>query len=189
MAILMTAPAAAPSAPSTADEKALREIADGNMDTFRQLYEAHARSVYGFALSITKNTHDAEEVLQETFLAILQKAGSYRPQSKPLAWILTIARNAALTRLRQRRRETGPPPEEAEAFSRIESAGERLLIKAALEHLDDEERQILMLRAVAGFKSREVAAVLGMPLGSVLSKYHRAAKKLRIRMESEEIAE
>lgn len=61
------------SAKSTVDDTVIQEIANGNMNAFHRLYENISRSVYGFALSITKNTYDAEDVLQDTFLTIYRK--------------------------------------------------------------------------------------------------------------------
>ena len=83
------------SAKSTVDDTVIQEIVNGNMNAFHRLYENISRSVYGFALSITKNTYDAEDVLQDTFLTIYRKAGDYQLHEKPMAWIFTIARNSA----------------------------------------------------------------------------------------------
>ena len=78
---------------STVDDKLIKDIAKGSMEALHTLYEKINKSVYAFALSITKNPHDAEDVLQETFLKIYQKAKDYTSYDKPMAWIFTIAKN------------------------------------------------------------------------------------------------
>ena len=83
-------------------EALLESIAQGDQDALAALYD-HARgAVYGLALSYLKNGHDADDVAQDTFVRIWEKAALYRPQGSPMAWILTIARNLALMRLRER---------------------------------------------------------------------------------------
>ena len=80
----------------TVDEDLIFKIAEGNMEALQDLYDAVYDSVYGFALSITKNSPDAEDVLQDTFLAVHKNAPDYISKGKPMAWILTIAKNFAL---------------------------------------------------------------------------------------------
>lgn len=176
------------SAKSTVDDTVIQEIAKGNMTAFHRLYENISGSVYGFALSITKNTYDAEDVLQDTFLTIHRKAADYQPHGKPMAWIFTIVRNLALMKLRAQKKEIGfdePQVENSIAFSKIEEADSKVTLKAFLNLLNDEERQIVMLHTISGFKNREIAALLGIPLNTVLSKYHRAIKKLKSHMKEE----
>ncbi len=177
------------SALSTVDDGLIERIADGDMEAFRQLYEIASGSIYGFALSITKSAHDAEDVLQDTFLTVHRSAAGYQPMGKPMAWILTIARNHARMRLRSNGKTTGCDDDfqlqSDEALARIESVENRMLIEGLMTALDSEERQIVMLHAVSGLKNREIAALLELPLNTVLSKYHRAIKKLRIKAKEE----
>ncbi len=170
-------------------DKDITDIANGDREALKKLYSAVYRSVYGFALSITKNTHDAEDVLQETVLSVYEKSDSYTPQGKPMAWIFTIARNHALSKLREHSRKSGLNENsdlDDDAFMTVDDADSRIVLKAALSVLDDEERQIVMLHATAGMKNREIAEALQIPLGTVLSKYHRAIKKLRQHLETVE---
>ena len=83
------------------DRELIAKIANGDMDAFHTLYESASKSVYGFALSITKNSHDADDVLQETFLKVYENADRYTDIGKPMAWIFTIARNLSLSKIRQ----------------------------------------------------------------------------------------
>lgn len=164
-------------------------VARNGPDALRRLYEKTSKGVYAYALSLLKNAHDAEDVCQETFLSIYDKAGDYEPQGKPMAWIITVAKRHALTVLRKERGKSHIEEAEkanAEAFSRTENTEQRLLLQAATEVLNDDERQIVMLKAVAGMKAREIGKILGMPLNTVLSKYHRAIGKMRLYIEKED---
>ena len=67
-------------------------VARNGPDALRRLYEKTSKGVYAYALSLLKNAHDAEDVCQETFLSIYDKAGDYEPQGKPMAWIITVAK-------------------------------------------------------------------------------------------------
>ncbi len=169
-------------------EHDLSRIAAGDPEGLRALYEETRGSVYGFALSILKSVQDAEDVLQETYIRIHGAAGRYQPQGRPLAWILTITRNLAMMKLRERGRRADPEEFQWEQFSLPDNAQgveDRLTLLALLQNLSDEERQIVVLHAVSGFKHREIAALLQRPLPTVLSKYHRAMKKLRTMLEVE----
>ncbi len=192
MLIYVSALEAEFSALPRADDALIGRIADGDMEAFRQLYEIASGSIYGFALSITKNVHDAEDVLQDTFLTVHRSAAGYQPMGRPMAWILTIARNHALMRLRSNAKTTGCDDlqlQSDEAVLRIESVENRMLIGELMTALDSEERQIVMLHAASGLKNREIAALLELPLNTVLSKYHRAIKKLRIKAKEEGLSE
>ncbi len=161
----------------------LARIAAGEQDALADLYHKTRPAVYGFALSILKNEHDAEDVLHDAYLQIWQAAGSYQGQGKPMAWILTITRNLALSRLRQQSRTEPLTMEDwQDRFADRETVSheDRMALSALLPALEDTERQIVALHALSGLKHREIAEMMKMPLPTVLSKYHRAMKKLRL---------
>lgn len=177
---------AAPDAPAQAAllDACLTQLAADPADqaAMRALYERTSASVYAFALSMLKNRSDAEDVLHDCYVLLYTAAKSYRSAGKPLAWILTIAKNLALKKLRARARTAAPPPEEAledPAFCAQAPLEERMIVRACLAQLGAQEREIVVLHAVAGWKHREIAAFLALPLPTVLSKYRRALKKLR----------
>ena len=99
-----------------------------------------------------------------------------------MAWLLTIARNAALSRLRLRQRTA--PLEEVDWEPTVTDE-DRLVLESLLAGLGEQERQIVALHAVAGLKHREIGELLGLPLATVLSKYSRALKKLRAYLREE----
>ena len=166
-------------------EQEIAAMAQGDMQALCRLYERTRTAVYGFALSILKKPADAEDVLQDTYIRLFHAAGRYVPQGKPMAFIFTITRNLARMRLRQTHHTVEITDEEWERFGQDRPAftsEDRLILRTAMEALSDEERQIVALHALSGFRHREVAEVLELPLATVLSKYHRALKKLRSRL-------
>lgn len=159
----------------------IAQMANGDSAGLDELYRAASAGVFAYALSILKNSHDAEDVLQDTFVSIFDNASSYRSQGKPMAWILTIARNFCFKRLEQQRR-VGTTLEDWQSFSLSQArmtTDDELVIRTCLEKLAEDQRQIVILHAVSGFKHREIAHMLGLPLSTVLSKYHRALKILK----------
>ena len=156
-------------------------IAKGDTEALAGLYESTHTAVYGFALSLCKNVPDAEDVLQDVFVQIWNAAEQYTPAGKPMAWIFTITRNLALLCLRQKNKmipfSAEDLQEHLEEISQVTS-DDRIVLEALLKSLQDTERQILVLHALSGMKHREIASLLQIPLPTVLSKYHRAVKKL-----------
>ena len=85
------------------EDRLLLLMKTGDQEAFRRLYELTAKGIYSYALSILKHPQDAEEVMQDTYLAAWNQAGQYRTEGKPMAWLLTIARNLCYMRLRTQR--------------------------------------------------------------------------------------
>ncbi len=172
--------------PNTPDHKELDRlltaVAGGDMTAFEQLYHLASSSVYAFALSILKNSYDAQDVLHDCFVAIYGAAGNYRSSGKPMAWILTIARNLCFKLLKEHDRVTQLSLEDWRDHLDIcteMTADDKVVLVQCMERLSDDERQIVVLHAVAGFKHREIAQMMDLALSTVLSKYHRAIRKLR----------
>ena len=157
-------------------------VAQGNTEALLQLYRETSSAVYAYALSVLKNSHDAEDVLHDCFVSIVTSAGSYRAKGRPMAWILTITRNLCLKQLNRQSKTTEWNPDiwnNGMDMNISMATEDRLVIRECMETLSDDERQIVVLHAVAGFKHREIASLLGLTLSTVLSKYHRAIKKLK----------
>lgn len=161
------------------DEAWITQIADGDHEALQRLYVAVGDKVYGFALSLVRNPQDAEDVLQETFLRIHAHAKEYRSQGKPLAWIFTIARHLAMDKRREQSRTQPLLQEETVDLSDVTRADQRVLLDSLLNRLSEEDRQIVILHAVVGMKFREIAAVMAMPLNTVLSRYRRSLNRLK----------
>lgn len=169
-------------------EALLARIAKEDKEALGELYERTKAAVYGFAISLSHSPADAEDVLQDTYIAVYSAASGYVPRGKPMAWIMTIAKNLARMRLRAVRKQLDLDEEDwgryLTAVPNV-SPDERMLLQVAMKVLSDEQQQIVMLHAVAGMKHREIARLLDIPTATVLSKYSRAIKKLRIAMEAE----
>ena len=159
-------------------------LAKGNREALKIIYEKSINALYAYVLSLTKKKYDTEDVLQETYVSIAENAASYHGGNKAMAWIFRIARNFTLMHFRkEKNKESIHEVEEAVdakySFSFVENADHRMLLESAMEILEEEERQILFLHAVAGWKNREIAEYLGKNLNTVLSKYQRSIKKLQ----------
>lgn len=168
----------------------LARTARGDHEAFEQLYAAARGAVYAMALSVLKNAEDARDVTQETFVKVWTSAGQYRPQGSPMAWLLTIARNLARMKLRRDSRRVELTQQEWDAIpagAEPVSAEDRAVLQTALAGLDDGSRQIVLLHAAGGLKHREIAALLEMPIATVLSKYHRALKKMKAKLEGDDV--
>ncbi|MDP1570167.1 MAG: sigma-70 family RNA polymerase sigma factor [Vicinamibacterales bacterium] len=167
----------------------VRRSARGDREAFDALVARHQASVFRLARSLIGTSDGAEDVLQQTFLSAWQAAPGFRGDSSIRTWLLTIARNAALTRrmraAREPRDETpledlgiragwgGPDPEQLAA-----AAEQRDHLAAALASLVPEEREILTLRDLEGLPGDDVAAMLGLSLAAMKSRLHRARLSL-----------
>ena len=171
--------------PSNKDEvleKLIIDIAGGSKNALEELYRQTDSSVYGFALSILKRPHEAEDVMHDAYVKIYESAGGYRPQGKPMAWILTIVRNLSLARFRSKDSSNLRLMEdwlETDDNDFTEASLDQIILSRVLRNLSDEERQIVILHSISGLKFKEIAYVLEIPLSTTISKYHRSLSKLR----------
>ena len=163
-------------------QQLILRVAGGEREALAELYQRTCSAVYGLALSYLKNAHDAQDLTQDVYVQAWDCAEQYRPTGSPMGWLLAVCRNLCLMRLRREERHAALSEEEWDAIPAQEcglDADERALLQGALARLADEERRIVLLHAVTGMKHREIAALLELPLPTVLSKYHRALKKMR----------
>lgn len=162
----------------------IRRIAAGDTRALENLYHETHTSVYAYVISVLKNVHDAEDVLHDCYLAVHSAAANYSSSGKPMAWIITIAKNLCLMKLRERKKKAEVEDEDFfinaqyNEDSRL-TPEDAFILSECMNELSDEERQIVVLHVVSGFKHREIASFLDMALPTVLSKYHRALKKLK----------
>lgn len=171
-------------------EQYILNIADGDKNALAELYNKTRVPVYSFALSMLKNPDDAQDILHDCFLQIWQAAGSYKRMGKPMAWIMTITKNLCLMKIREYSKAGEEPPEYNEAYFQSNdnmSAEDKAILNECMSKLSDDERQIVVLHAVSGFKHREIADILNKPLSTVLSKYNRAIGKMRKMIEGERL--
>lgn len=170
-------------------ETCISRIADNDSDALSELYRRTGTAVFGYALSILKNRQDAEDALHDCYVQIYHSADKYKPSGKPMAWILTITRNLCMQKFRRDSKVIDLPEDDWELYLEAQEAlstEERLIIKKCMRELPTEELQIVILHAVAGYKMKEIADMLGRPLSTILSKYSRSIKKLKQSLEEEE---
>lgn len=162
-------------------ENLLLMISKGNQDSFCEFYEKTKAAVYGFALSLIKNAHDAEDVMQSTYINVYHAAVNYQKQGKPMAWVLTITKNLCFEKMRKQKREAVMPEFEdySVKFSQEMNVDDKLLVEFGLNSLKVNERRIVVLHIVAGLKHREIAELLNLPIGTVLATYQRALAKTK----------
>ena len=170
-------------------QRLLRRIAEGEREALAALYQRTRTAVYGLALSYLRNAHDVQDLTQDVYVQVWDCAAQYRPTGSPMGWLLAVCRNLCLMRLRREERHAALSEEEWDAIPAPEcglDADERALLQGALATLGEEERRIVLLHAVTGLKHREIAALLELALPTVLSKYHRALKKMRSCLEGDD---
>lgn len=169
-------------------DKCIYEIANGNDAALEQLYNLTYKIVYAYALSVTKNRFDAQDVTHDCFVRIFESAHKYSSNGKPMAWILTVAKNFCYSRFRDRSKVADVPDEDLDRYfadNTSMSVEDVMLVKYCLTQLSDEERTIVVLHAMSGLKHRDIAAQTELPLAMVITKYHRALKKLKIILQGE----
>ena len=170
-------------------QRMLLRVAEGEREALAELYQHTRAAVYGLALSYLKNAHDAQDLTQDVYVQVWDCAQQYRPTGSPIGWLLTVCRSLCLMRLRREKNNAALSEEEWDAIPAQAcglDADERILLQQALGSLAEEERRIVLLHAVTGMKHREIAALLELPLPTVLSKYHRALKKMRSFLEGDD---
>ncbi len=170
-------------------EELIFAISRVDSSALAELYEKTKDAVYAYALSFLKSSYDAEDVLHDLYVSIWRSAAQYRARGKPMAWILTITRNLCMSKFRAQKRISDLPEEDWEPYLSANdsiSIEDRLVLEACMKQLSREESEIIMLHAVSGVKHRDIAELMNFPLSTVLSKYHRALKKLRAILEKED---
>ena len=148
--------------------------------SFTELYRNHAREVYRFALYLSGDPAQAEDIVSETFLRVWDSTSTVRMETVR-AYLFTIARNVFLHDLRRKQKQD--PLEDnhsvaATVVREIESKEDLRDTLAALQLLPETDRAALLLRAQEGVSYEEIARVLGLSLSAVKVKIHRARLKL-----------
>jgi RNA polymerase sigma-70 factor (ECF subfamily) len=176
--------------PLPTDDWLLARARRGDGVAFGRLAERHAARLYGAALALTGSPADAEDLVQETLAGAYRGLEAFEGRSSVRTWLTAILlRRAAMLRRGTGRREAhvGPltPVAEAEAQSRssgMAAADARMDVAAALATLSDEHREVVVLRELEGLTYDEIAAVLGLPRGTVESRLFRARRALEERL-------
>lgn len=172
----------------------LKSIADGDKDALTFLYDETKTQLYALIYSILKNKEDSEDILQDTYIKVYTFANKYNSMQKPMAWLYTIARNLCYMKIRATKNIADISTEEIELYQvdqrdLYKEKEDNIVINMFLDELSYEENQIISLHAISGYKHKEISEIMGIGLSTVISKYNRAIKKLRNKMEGKGIYE
>jgi len=158
----------------------LAQVATQDKRAFHLLYERYADAVYRYALSILRKPHLAEDVLQETMMAVWKGARNFKGRSKAMTWILGIARNQAHNILRKESKGQRLPPsnEASESCDPTRSLHLDLAVQDALESISPLHREVMHRVFYENLSVREAAELLQIPEGTVKSRMHHARQAL-----------
>jgi RNA polymerase sigma-70 factor (ECF subfamily) len=176
------------------DRETVRRVQAGETEAFEVLVEKYKRKAFRLAYQVLRDQEDALDVAQEAFVKAFRALPKFKGDSAFYTWLFRITMNLALDRRRQRAaraRSMGAedvPPEEWErtAVSTdpdpedvATGVERRARIREALDSLSENHRAIIILSDIEGLQYREIAEVLGIPMGTVMSRLHHARKRLR----------
>jgi RNA polymerase sigma-70 factor, ECF subfamily len=151
---------------------------------FKEIALSHFNALYGFALTITADHRDAEDLVQETYLRAYRKFEQFAFGSSCKAWLFRIMRNIAIDRVRKRDPLSAAGSDASpDELAGLEVAADQLAcaidIKQAFNALPAEYRMIVLLKDIEGFTYQEIAGILNFPIGTVMSRLHRGRKALK----------
>ena len=168
------------------DSEVIRLIQSGDDSAFDELIGRYKRPVVNFIFRMLGSADDADDVAQEVFVRVYQKMDTYRPATKFSTWLFALARNAAIDRLRWRRRHPTesidpelPLPAATDTAAEIGAREIGALIAAAVAKLPEDQRTVLVLSEYQGMSHAEIAAVMRCSEKSVESRLYRAKQTLR----------
>jgi RNA polymerase sigma factor (sigma-70 family) len=181
------------------ENKWLNEISKGNQLAQKALYDGYATQVYNTILSYVKNREDAEELLQDVFISVFNKAHLFRAEASVSTWIYQITVNKSLDFLRKKssKKRQGffilTPPEKAETSQepiefmhpgvKMENAEDAKLLFQVIDELSENQKTAFILTQAEGLPQKEVAAIMMLSPKSVESLLQRAKANLRSALE------
>jgi len=183
----------APQEDARAEEfELLRRIAQRERAAFEDLYSRYVNILYASALKFVKEDADAQDVVQDVFIQIWDKAKLYDPaKGKPLTWALTLTRNRAIDRIRAIQRRTRLRDEfeqetfvdesagVREALSGVDASEKGQILRKAVSQLSPQQKKVIELAYFGGLTQTEIAEKLGEPLGTVKARARRGLLKLK----------
>ncbi len=168
------------------DVSLLRKYAGGDTAAFDTLYLRHKDALFNFLFRSLPNTAIVEEIAQETWLAVIQRAASYQPDAAFRTWLFTIARNKLIDHQRRRTNQNvNLDQEQLDAIkSQDLSAEDQTLLRqllGALDELPSDQREAFILQQ-EGFSNRQIAEITGVGGETVKSRLRYARASTRVRM-------
>lgn len=163
----------------SAIDRCLVGVSKGDNDALLKLYEGTKKGIYAFLYSFYQNVWDTENAMQTVYLKVKQNAHSYKHGTDGRAWLFQVAKNLALNEIKKLAREKTADTETLEYHGGKSETASGEVFEAINKALSEVERQIVILHVLWGYKHREIAKELDMPLGTVLSKYKTSIAKLQ----------
>lgn len=174
------------------DEVLVERARGGDADAFDGLVRRYLRSAYAVALSVVLEPADAEDVVQDAFIAALERLDSCQPD-RFAAWLMRIVRNRAISLQRRHRVRRSEPLEWAtelrgsgDPATDLDRTRLRKRLLEAMEPLPERQREVLLLHDLEGWRHREIGEVLGMKEGTVRYTLFQARRAVRERLGIEE---
>lgn len=173
-------------------DRLLKNIAQGDIDSLEKLYNEMKRPIYYYALHISQDPDIAEDVMQDTFVSLIQNCKSFVEKGGGRAWLLTIAKNKTLDVLKKKRSCALDDCQTEEVRCCMDDGIEsQESVQSLLSILKEKERNIVTLRVFVGLTLTQISKDLNMPTGSVFWLYNNAMKKLKKSIErgNEDVSE
>ena len=181
------------------EAEAIRLAQQGDAAAFEYLYQLHSRRVYALCLRMVNNPADAEDLMQEAFLQLFRKVGTFRGESAFSTWLHRMTVNVVLMRLRKKSlpvasleettepdEETGGPRKDIGAPDlRLSGAVDRVNLERSVERLPPGYRTVFVLHDVQGYEHNEIAEIMGCSVGNSKSQLHKARTRLRDLLQEE----
>ena len=178
---------------AVSDADLITLVTRGDQDALEVLYERYSRAVYSFSLRIVGDAQVAEEILQEVFVRVWQQGGSFQAaRGSLITWLLSITHNLSIDEVRRRKRRpqkadaeepetilASLPDEGSDVEEEVWLSSLRVSIQDALQQLPAAQREAIELAYFQGLTQREIAEVLGEPLGTIKTRMRLGMLKLR----------
>lgn len=174
------------------DRRLIADCLGGRRDAFGELVSRYQARLYNSALRLVSSAEDAADVVQDAFLSAYQALHTFKGDAEFFTWLYRIAFNTAISLKRKKRpavsleahaRESGLDPDDPSEYVRpsaaIERSEDERKLHDAIARLSAEHRDVLVLKDLDGMKYEEIAAILGVPIGTIRSRLHRARLELR----------
>lgn len=174
------------------DSLLLQRMARGDRQAFADLYDRFSRPLYATAVRILNDAKEAEDIVQDVFIALWQKSSDFESsRGTAFSWAVTLTRNRAIDRIRQRTRrsellsQSAPEdlgydePAGGDSVAHLECGETATAVRAAVANLPAEQQLALQLAFFSGLTQQEIASRLREPLGTVKARIRRGLLKLR----------
>ena len=161
-------------------ENYIDALIEKNNEAFEVIYESTKKGVFSMIISIVNNKAVTEDLMQDTYMKMIQKIHQYKRGKNFYAWLIQIAKNTALDYYRKEKKNLVlDPQEQSHIFERESNDQDNYAVYDMIKSLDDTEKQIILLRVVSDMKFKDIAKAIEKPIGTVLWIYNKAIKKLQ----------